>query len=289
MSAKQKTAAQPSLSVSAEVVRQIRQHARSSPSAEICGVLIGQDRPGRIEVQACIAGENAEEAGAHVTFTQDTWEHIYQVKDKKYPDERIVGWYHSHPGFGVFLSDHDTFIHKNFFASPGQVAWVFDPHSDEEGCFGWVSGKIQRLSYVTIADPRGGENVQESGRPEPTYSGTEQAVVRKSENIEAEDFRQSFVTMPEREEETANDSLLRLTMNIFSYLTVLLIGVLIAWYLFPRVELVPVPVDPMTGQPLPGYNMQLPQQGQQGAQAPSNPNPAQNPPAGGKENHGGSK
>src|ERR1700746_2096054 len=164
------SATQPTLAVDSEVVRQIRQHARSSGKTEVCGVLIGQDRERRIEVAACIEGQNADEAGAHVTFTQDTWEHIYAVKDKKYPDERIVGWYHSHPGFGIFLSEHDTFIHKNFFSSPGQVAWVYDPHSDEEGCFGWVDGRIERLSRVTFSDERGGEPVQESGRPEPKLS-----------------------------------------------------------------------------------------------------------------------
>ncbi|HET8827418.1 MAG TPA: hypothetical protein VFM77_19915, partial [Terriglobales bacterium] len=80
MSQKAKRATgQPVVTLSGDVLRQIRQHARTSLSAEICGVLIGQDRPGRIEIQACIAGANAEEAGAHVTFTQDTWEHIYQV------------------------------------------------------------------------------------------------------------------------------------------------------------------------------------------------------------------
>ena len=62
-------------------------------------------------------GAKAVQGGTHVTFTQDTWEHIYQIKDRDYPDARIVGWYHSHPGFGVFLSDHDTFIHKNFFSA----------------------------------------------------------------------------------------------------------------------------------------------------------------------------
>ena len=158
---------QPTLVVDSEVVRQIRQHARSSSKTEVCGVLIGQDRDHRIEVAACIEGQNAEEAGAHVTFTQDTWEHIYAVKDQKYPEERIVGWYHSHPGFGVFLSDHDTFIHKNFFSSPGQVAWVFDPHSDEEGCFGWVDGRIERLAQIGVVDRRGGEQAGEDVTPEP--------------------------------------------------------------------------------------------------------------------------
>ena len=249
MSQKAKPASgQPLLVVDGEVVRKIRQHARTSMKSEICGVLVGQDRPGRIEIQASIPGANAEEAGTHVTFTQDTWEHIYQIKDKQYPDHRIVGWYHSHPGFGVFLSDHDTFIHKNFFASPGQVAWVFDPHSDEEGCFGWVGTRIERISQISVVDRRGGEGVQESGRPEPTVS-----IIDQSENRES--IAQSSFSLVVREEESSESSLLRLATNVFSYLAVLLLGFLISWYLFPRVEVLAVPVDPRTGQPLPGYSM----------------------------------
>lgn len=153
--------------VDADVARRIRQHARSQSKTEVCGVLVGSERDGRVEITACIAGVNAAQAGTHVTFTQDTWEHIYKIKDSEYPDERIVGWYHSHPGFGVFLSDHDTFIHKNFFSSPQQVAWVYDPHSDEEGCFGWVGRRLERLSQFAIADDKGGEEAGATGKPEP--------------------------------------------------------------------------------------------------------------------------
>ena len=124
------------LRISSDVAREIRQHARSHHKTEVCGVLIGAEDEAVTSIVACIAGANAAQGGTHVTFTQDTWEHIYKIKDRDYPNERIVGWYHSHPGFGVFLSDHDTFIHKNFFSSPRQVAWVYDPHSDEEGCLG---------------------------------------------------------------------------------------------------------------------------------------------------------
>lgn len=239
---------QPALIIAGEVARKIRQHARSSLKTEICGVLIGQDRPGRIEIQASIAGANADEAGAHVTFTQDTWEHIYQVKDRDYPDHRIVGWYHSHPGFGVFLSDHDTFIHTNFFGSPGQVAWVFDPHSDEEGCFGWVGSRLERLSQIAVVDHRGGEAVQESGRPEPSASMNHQA--------EVQEFFSNAHVASHADGESSEMSLLRLATNIFSYLAVLLLGFALSWYMFPRVEVVPIPVDPRTGQPLPGYSLE---------------------------------
>ena len=147
---KVRVSTQPVVVMEAEVARQIRQHARTSMKAEVCGVLIGSTEHERMTVEACIQGINAAQGGAHVTFTQDTWEHIYKIKDKEYPDQKIVGWYHSHPGFGVFLSEHDLFIQENFFSNPQQVAWVYDPHTDEEGCFGWVGEKIEKLSGIRI-------------------------------------------------------------------------------------------------------------------------------------------
>src|SRR2546426_4022701 len=161
---------QPRVNIEGEVLRQIRQHARSNSKTEVCGVLIGAENGSGVSISARIPGLNAAQAGTYVTFTQDTWEHIYKIKDKEYPDERIVGWYHSHPGFGVFLSDHDTFIHKNFFSSPQQVAWVYDPHSDEEGCFGWDGERLKRLGRINIIDGRGGELAAGSDRPERVSS-----------------------------------------------------------------------------------------------------------------------
>jgi len=140
----------PVVVMEAEVARKIRQHARTSMKAEVCGVLIGNTDHERMTVEACIAGINAAQGGAHVTFTQDTWEHIYKIKDKEYPEAKIVGWYHSQPGFGVFLSEHDLFIQQNFFSNPLQVAWVYDPHTDEEGCFGWIGGNIEKLSAIRV-------------------------------------------------------------------------------------------------------------------------------------------
>ena len=241
--------AQPTLLVDSEVVRQIRQHARSSSKAEVCGVLIGQDRDHHIEVAACIEGQNAEEAGAHVTFTQDTWEHIYAVKDKKYPEERIVGWYHSHPGFGVFLSDHDTFIHKNFFSSPGQVAWVFDPHSDEEGCFGWVSGRIERLTRIGVVDRRGGEEAHESGSPEPTVaaSANSSPIALRREDPKPSHFKIRRLDAEENSD-AGDSSLERMVTRVFMFLATLALGFALSWYLFPRVEIMPVLLDPRTGQ-----------------------------------------
>jgi proteasome lid subunit RPN8/RPN11 len=225
------------LRVGCDVARQIRQHARAFTKTEVCGVLVGDENDGIISVEACIQGAKSLQAGTHVTFTQDTWEHIYKIKDRDYPEMRIVGWYHSHPGFGVFLSDHDTFIHTNFFSAPQQVAWVYDPHSDEEGCFGWSDEKLERLSRIVLVDAKGGEMAGETGKPEPLFAGS--------------DEEEEEVSIPQnrpRPPETEAQAFLRIGLNLLTYLSLLAIGFLTSWVLFPHY--VGIPVDPVTLQPI---------------------------------------
>ena len=227
---KRKSEQQPRVSIEGQVLRQIRQHARSNSKTEVCGVLIGEENGGGLKITARIAGLNAAQAGTYVTFTQDTWEHIYKIKDKDYPDARIVGWYHSHPGFGVFLSDHDTFIHKNFFSAPLQVAWVYDPHSDEEGCFGWCGDRLERLEEIRVKDDKGGEEAGETGKPEPTGG------IAEDEDI---------VQAKETGSEVRPPRWLSWVLTLASHLLLAAIAFIGAWLFFPR-EVILV-IDPLTG------------------------------------------
>src|ERR1043166_5665923 len=210
---------QPRVAIEGEVLRQIRQHARANSKTEVCGVLIGEEAQHGLKISARIAGLNAAQAGTYVTFTQDTWEHIYKIKDKDYPEQRIVGWYHSHPGFGVFLSDHDTFIHKNFFSAALQVAWVYDPHSDEEGCFGWCGDRLERLEEIQVKDNKGGEEAGETGKPEPV-SGIE----------DEEDLAEN----KDGESEGKTPAWLGWVLSISSHLLLMAVAFVIAWIFFPR-------------------------------------------------------
>ena len=264
-------AEQVSIVVDSDVVRRIHQHARSQMKTEVCGVLIGNRQGDRVVIDECIAGVNATQAGTHVTFTQDTWEHVYKVKDRDFPDDRIVGWYHSHPGFGVFLSDHDTFIHQNFFSSKDQVAWVYDPHSDEEGCFGWSGSRIERLSQISISDRRGGEEPDENPKPEPAI-------------VDLEDEVQLPVLESQPRQEEAVPAWLRWTSTILSHVAAICLGLFLAWNVFPRIVL--IPVDPNTGRPLqylpgpqdqPGANDPRMMQQQPPPNQPPRPNDAKEP------------
>lgn len=251
----QESTASPRFEIDNEVTRRIRQHARASMTTEVCGVLIGQTHKGTVQVIASIEASNAAQGGTHVTFTQDAWETIYRVKDVSYPDERIVGWYHSHPGFGVFLSEHDTFIHRNFFSSPDQVAWVYDPHTDEEGCFGWMDGEIHRVSTFSIVD-NNGDGIERTPKEEPALPG---------------EARQTVSTEGSKPQTSEGRPWVRWGLTALTYLAAALFGFVIAFLLLPRYIF--VPVDPITGKPL----LTLPQ-----APDSTMPQPTPVPPGGNK-------
>ena len=121
----------PRVSFSRKAHANLVAHAKESLDAEVCGVLAGEVRDDTVEVRAIIRGAAARAGRAHVTFTHETWNQIHATLDKEYPDLQIVGWYHTHPGFGVEFSAMDRFIHENFFSAPTQVAYLSDPLSGD--------------------------------------------------------------------------------------------------------------------------------------------------------------
>src|SRR5262249_23653189 len=118
------------ISLDEKVHREIQKHAKENKQVEICGVLVGKwgrdDKGPFVSITSSIRGEAATNKFAEVTFTHDTWSKINAEMDKNHPNEKMVGWYHTHPDFGIFLSDRDRFIHESFFSDPGHVAYVVD-------------------------------------------------------------------------------------------------------------------------------------------------------------------
>lgn len=115
---------------------------------EVGGVLVGRvcrdDGGAYVHVDTTIDALHADEQGTEVTFTHETWDHVHKEMDAHHRGKSIVGWYHTHPGFGIFLSDRDQFIQRSFFNLPHQVALVYDPKSREHGVFAWRDGEPVR-------------------------------------------------------------------------------------------------------------------------------------------------
>lgn len=125
--------------------RDAQAHSMTSLDREVAGMLVGpqpEKKPdGRyvVHITDVIIARHTRMHGASVTYTPESWRYVTDVLAERYPGEEamIVGWYHTHPGFGIFLSGMDLFIHKHFFTQKWHVALVLDPHSRKSGFFCW--------------------------------------------------------------------------------------------------------------------------------------------------------
>lgn len=152
--------------IAERVVRAIEEQAKENAEIEVGGVLLGAfyrgDGGSFIEVIDFIEAGAARSTGVSLTFTHDTWELIHAEQAKRGPGLMIVGWYHTHPGLGVFLSNEDEFIHTSYFTDPWQVALVVDPVYDNWGCFKWTNGSLaQTGGFYVFGDRREAKQVKD--------------------------------------------------------------------------------------------------------------------------------
>ena len=149
---------EPRIFISMQAMAKIEAHGRTDLSKEIGGVMMGEcgrDEKGLfVEVLDAIPADHVEHSSAQITFTHNSWPDIDRKQAEQCPDLKRVGWYHTHPGFGVFLSHMDVFIHKHFFNQPGNIAYVYDPVGRRRAFFRWSGKKIQSAGGFMIFGSR---------------------------------------------------------------------------------------------------------------------------------------
>lgn len=142
----------------------IEEHAFSRVDVEVGGFLVGIVGDDEVRVEASVPATRADEQQTHLTFTHDTWDDLHRTMESEHQGRSVVGWYHTHPAFGLFLSDYDTFIQEHFFSAPGQFAMVVDPVIGRYGFFHAADGEATQFEEAETLLPalRGVENEDEA-------------------------------------------------------------------------------------------------------------------------------
>ena len=125
-----------------EMMAKIEAIAFSETRVEVGGFLIGKYDASGATVTDVVAAQHSVGRSTQLTFTHDTWNALHS--DLKESGGELVGWFHSHPNFGVFLSEHDQFIQENFFKADGNITIVVDPIRGRRGWFYSAGGKIKK-------------------------------------------------------------------------------------------------------------------------------------------------
>lgn len=135
----------PKIELTPGVLDSIETHSYSNLTAEVGGMLVGKIEGGVTHVVGFVPATSASAEQISLTFTHEVWAEILTAVNKDFPEYQIIGWYHTHPSFGLFLSQYDEFIQRNFFAESGQVALVIDPIAGELAWFAEKGKKIEEF------------------------------------------------------------------------------------------------------------------------------------------------
>jgi hypothetical protein len=110
----------------------------------------------RVLVSHVLASAGARGEAACLHFGIEAWLEL-TPRRRSLAQHQVVGWYHSHPGIGVFLSGADRDLHDaHFSAFPWYVAVVADPVGGDLGVFGYDGGVMTRLRGAWRTDPEEG-------------------------------------------------------------------------------------------------------------------------------------
>ena len=145
------------VSISRNVLEKVGDHAKSTPNQQVVGVLIGKMSDQTIVVEDAVSGEIEAEVGRATLRGESIAKIADDIINKKIPGN-VVGWYHSHPGYGIFMSDIDISTQGRLQQfSPYIVALVVDPSTGDRGFFTLdpESGNVLPLGddFVNIYGP----------------------------------------------------------------------------------------------------------------------------------------
>jgi proteasome lid subunit RPN8/RPN11 len=122
------------VSIEKGVLDKVMEKAKSNEN-EIIGILVGKIEDHTIVISDAVSGEQ-EQGSTRASLPPST---IAKVTDQILKGEvegRIVGWYHSHPGFGLFMSQTDINTQQNLQQFSSMVtALIVDPDCEEFGFF----------------------------------------------------------------------------------------------------------------------------------------------------------
>src|ERR1041385_2907720 len=129
------------------VYSSVHEHATQSLPNETGGFLLGrvafdaQKRSWHVEVCEWVPVEPLSQDPVHFSFS---WRDVDRVRTYREAGQKaLVGWYHTHPHLGIFLSEPDLEkTHRVLFGEPFQVALVYDPVRHPAGFFFWEGPQI---------------------------------------------------------------------------------------------------------------------------------------------------
>jgi proteasome lid subunit RPN8/RPN11 len=130
--------------------------AVSGSRIERGGLLLGSafQRDGRVvavRVRAIVAGDARQASALSLRLEPAVWS---AANAQLRSGERVVGWFHSHPGIGAFFSATDRRTQAAFFREAYSLGWVIDPLRNEQAWFVGPASQALAAADLMLLSPQ---------------------------------------------------------------------------------------------------------------------------------------
>jgi len=109
------------------------QHAKEGLPAGVAGLLLGglyydpEMDENYVEIHYAFPSASSFNEEMNLRVVNRVIAEMEKVSLKSHPGEIVTGWYHTHPGLGIFFSENDKLIHETFYIEPSNIALILDP------------------------------------------------------------------------------------------------------------------------------------------------------------------
>lgn len=172
--------------------------AEETLSSRIAVLLGSSERMGGVPylfIRSAVGLEELEYTEGGIPFTDEVWAQVYGAIKEYFPEQDILGWFLSVPGYPLELDSGLSRIHVNYFGGVDKVLMVEEPSDGDEDFFAYENGKLsrQRGYYIFyerneamqryMVDHGGGESVDEKEEFEDRAMKSFRTIVQEKKEI----------------------------------------------------------------------------------------------------------
>lgn len=101
-------------------------------------------------IKSALQIKDMEVSSEHLDFNDKIWGQVNETSNEYFPNQEILGWFLSIPGFSMQLNEMMVKTHLDYFAGNEKVLFVVEPGEWDEAFYIFENGKMNRQSGYYI-------------------------------------------------------------------------------------------------------------------------------------------
>ncbi|MDY4670338.1 MAG: LysM peptidoglycan-binding domain-containing protein [Oliverpabstia sp.] len=121
-----------------------RNQEKGGKAAILFGEYHWQEGCGYLFIKSALEIQDLEVSPEHIVFSEKVWGQVYEESRKYFPEQDIVGWFVSLPGFNMQMNEILLKTHLNHFAGSDKTLFILEPGENEDAFFLYENNQLVR-------------------------------------------------------------------------------------------------------------------------------------------------